>query len=292
MTLGKFDGLHKGHQKLIREVLRLQQEGFYGIVFAIAPDDRTVLLTSAEQRHILETQGMDCMIRCPFVPEILGMEPEAFISEVLCRQLNAKVIVVGSDFRFGYQRRGDVKYLKKMQSKYGYTLRVMEEERYQKRKVSSTWIREALSGADLELVHELLGFWFPVEGTVLHGRHLGHQIGIPTVNLRPEPYKLLPPPGVYYSDVVLSYAEQDQEYGLTSCLRHGVTNIGYKPTVDGTFLGVETFLYDTSDDLYGQDIRILLRKFRRPEQKFNSLEELKTQMQQDIGSGKEYFGVR
>ncbi|MCD7842637.1 MAG: riboflavin biosynthesis protein RibF [Lachnospiraceae bacterium] len=298
MTLGKFDGLHRGHQKLLNEIQKLQAEGYYGIVFAISPDDRTALLTSGEKRHMLEEQGMDCMIRCPFVPEILGMKPEEFISDVLIRQLNAKVIVVGTDFRFGYQRRGDVDFLKKMQQKYGYTLRVIEEERHDHRKVSSTWIREALSGADMGLVHDLLGFYFPVEGTVLHGRHLGHQIGIPTINIRPEPYKLLPPPGVYYSDVVIygrsvvAAPADDVSSDADRRILHGVTNIGYKPTVDGTFLGVETWLYGIEEDLYGCNVRIQLRQFRRPEQKFTSVEELKAQMERDIKSGKEYFSVR
>ncbi|MCC8137480.1 MAG: riboflavin biosynthesis protein RibF [Clostridiales bacterium] len=303
VTLGKFDGLHRGHQKLLDEIRKLQEEGYYGIVLAIAPDDRTVLLTADEKRHMLESQGIDCMIRCPFVPEILGMEPEEFISEVLIRQLNAKVIVVGTDFRFGYQRRGDAAFLKKMQQKYGYTLRVIEEERHINRKISSTWIREALSGADMELVHELLGFWFPVEGTVLHGRHLGHQIGIPTINLRPEPYKLLPPPGVYCSDVVIFqraavsaspsvHSKNGSRSGADRRILHGVTNIGYKPTVDGTFLGVETWLYGIEEDLYGCNVRVQLRQFCRPEQKFASVEELKAQMKRDIDSGKEYFGVR
>ncbi|MCC8106691.1 MAG: bifunctional riboflavin kinase/FMN adenylyltransferase [Clostridiales bacterium] len=307
VTLGKFDGLHRGHQKLIQEVLCLQRKGCYGIAFTIAPEDRTTLITAEEKRQMLEAYGIDCMIRCPYVPEILSMEPEAFISEVLCRQLNAKHIVVGTDFRFGCQRRGDVELLKAMQEKYSYTLHVIQKECYNGREISSTWIREALSGADMELVRSLMGGWFPVEGTVLHGHHLGHQIGMPTINIKPDPYKLLPPPGVYFSDVIISDPEKlhsagnmmdcndisDKHLNVDDCrMIHGITNIGYKPTVDGTFLGVETYLYGIEEDLYGRDVKVLLRCFRRPEQKFASVDELKAQMKRDIESGKEYFGAK
>ncbi|MCD8337302.1 MAG: riboflavin biosynthesis protein RibF [Lachnospiraceae bacterium] len=301
VTLGKFDGLHRGHQKLIHEILRLQGAGYYGIVFAIAPENRTVLFTPEEKRHMLEAYGIDCMIRCPFVPEILSMEPEAFISEVLCRQLHAKQIVVGTDFRFGYQRSGDAATLSALQEKYGYTLTIVEKERYGDREISSTYIREALAGADMELVRNLMGGWYPVEGTILHGHQLGRKIGMPTINLRPDGYKLLPPPGVYYSDVVMmepvllpagegTETSQFSAAGNGGPVYHGITNIGYKPTVDGTFLGVETYLYGVHENLYGQKVRVLLRTFRRPEQKFTSVEALKAQMERDILSGKEYFG--
>ncbi|MCC8046250.1 MAG: bifunctional riboflavin kinase/FMN adenylyltransferase [Clostridiales bacterium] len=332
ITLGKFDGLHRGHQKLLDEILRLQMEGYYGIVFAIAPENQTSLFTAEEKQHMLEAYGVDCLIRCPFVPEILSMEPERFIADVLCAQLHARWIVVGTDFRFGYQRKGDVEFLRSMQEKYGYTLLVIEKERYREREISSTYIREALSGADMQLVRTLMGDFYPVEGTVLHGHQLGRKIGMPTINLRPEPYKLLPPPGVYYSDVVIfedievqgqsgncalnavgnqeasntagnqmsgsaildTHLKNDRlqsESGIPRIL-HGITNIGYKPTVDGTFLGVETYLYGVCENLYGRKVKVLLREFRRPEQKFESVEELKAQMEKDIQAGKEYFEIR
>lgn len=280
VTLGKFDGLHRGHQKLLAEILRLQRENYYGIVFTIAPENRPVLLTPEEKRELLELRGIDCMLRCPFIPEVLGMEPEAFVAEVLSRRLNAKYVVVGDDFRFGHNRNGDVNLLKALQEKYGYKLRVIPKECHMGREISSTWIREALQEADMELAGELLGRGYPIRGTVLRGHRLGRRIGMPTINLVPDSYKLLPPPGVYYSNV----AAKD-----LNC--HGITNIGYKPTVDGTFLGVETYLYGIHEDLYGREVEVSICKFRRPEQKFASVEELKAQMERDILSGKEFFGV-
>ncbi len=278
VTLGKFDGLHRGHQKLIREILRLQRDGLRGIVFTIAPETNPALLTDEEKRRILEGFGVDCMIRCPFVPEILHMEPETFVSEILVRGLQAKYIVVGTDFRFGCNRSGDVELLRSLQGRYGYTLVVVEKECFGEREISSTYIREALGGADMGLVQELLGSSYPMWGIVQHGRQLGRRIGMPTINLVPEERKLLPPPGVYFSDVMCGGTQW-----------HGVTNIGFRPTVDGSFLGVETYLYDVRGELYGREVQVGLRQFCRPERRFGSVEELRAQMERDLASGKEYF---
>ncbi len=281
ITLGKFEGLHRGHQKLIREIVRLQRkEHMQGIVFTIAPETKPSLLTVREKRNILERMGVDCMIKCPFVPEILGMEAEEFISSVLTDRLKAKYIVVGTDFRFGRGRSGDVRLLESLQKKYGYTLFVIEKECYEGREISSTYVKEALARADMDTVQTLLGFPYPVCGTVLHGKQLGRRIGMPTINQIPGHLKLLPPEGVYYSDVIC---------GKLNC--HGMTNIGYKPTVDGSFLGVETYLYGVDEELYGCEAEVCIRKFRRPEQKFPSVEALKLQMEFDIQAGKEFFRV-
>lgn len=281
VTLGKFDGLHRGHQKLLREIAGLQKQGLAGVVFTIAPEEVPVLLTEEEKRAMLEAYGVDCMIRCPYIPEILGMEPEDFIARVLVKNLKARYIVVGTDFRFGYRRSGDVRLLELLQKKYGYTVRVIEKECYQGREISSTYVRESLAGADMKLVNTLLGYEYVVRGTVLHGRQLGRKIGMPTINLVPERMKLLPPPGVYFSRVSCG----DASY----C---GMTNIGYKPTVDGSFLGVETYLYGANEELYDRSVEVRLLKFRRPERRFASVDELKTQMQRDLGAGKEFFGVQ
>ncbi len=280
VTLGKFDGFHRGHQKLIGEIAALQKQGFWGIVFTIAPDRIPALLTLQEKRAVLEEYGIDCMIRCPFVPEILGMEPEAFISDILVDGLNAKHIVVGTDFRFGHNRAGDVEMLAALQKKYNYTLKVVKKERCRGREISSTYVKEALRAADMALANRLLGYEYPVHGTVEHGRQLGRRIGMPTINIIPEKYKLLPPQGVYFSTAA---TESGRFYG--------VTNIGYKPTVDGSFLGVETYLYGTEEDMYGQPAEIRLLKFCRPERKFATVEELKSQMELDILAGKEFFHV-
>ncbi len=280
ITLGKFDGLHRGHQKLLNEVKHLQKQGYRGIVFAIAPDRMPALLTREEKRLMTESYGIDCMVNCPFIPEVLSMDPETFVSKVLVDTLHTKHIVVGTDFRFGHQRTGDVRLLGAIQREYGFTLHVIKKECYRGREISSTYVKEALAGADMELVEKLLGYTYSVRGIVCHGRQLGSRIGMPTVNLIPEDRKLMPPPGVYFS--------RTQAGGKKYC---GVTNIGYKPTVDGSFLGTETYLFGTDENMYGREIEVSLLKFRRPERKFDSVDALKKQMEKDIIAGKEYFRV-
>lgn len=280
VTLGKFDGVHRGHQKLIRQVAELSEKGLETVVFAIAPDERPYLLSPEEKREMVSRYNIDCMIRCPFTAEILGMEPEEFIWKVLKERLHASYVVVGTDFHFGHNRAGDVGLLQRVQERYDLKVLVVEKERCGGREISSTYVKEALARGDMELVRELLGYAYPVRGVVQHGKQLGRRLGMPTVNLIPEPGKLLPPCGVYCSDVY-SGGMQYQ----------GVTNIGFKPTVDGSFLGVETYLYDFHQDIYGREAEVQLLHFCRPEQKFESVEALKAQMQKDIRSGKEYFRV-
>lgn len=173
VMLGKFDGLHRGHQKLIRELLRLQDLGYYGIAFVIAPETGHVLLSAEEKKAMLEAYGIDCMIRCPYVPQILGMEPEAFVSDVLVEQLKARYVVVGTDFRFGYKRRGDVAMLERLQGKYGFRLIVEEKECHEGREISSTFVREALARGDRELADRLLGYTYPPGGTAGNGNRFG-----------------------------------------------------------------------------------------------------------------------
>ena len=279
VTLGKFDGLHRGHQKLIEEILRLgSKEEVQTAVFALASDERPYLLSPEEKKERLERYNIDYLIRCPFIPEILGMEPETFVKEVLKERLHAKYVVVGTDFHFGHNRKGDADFLKMLEEAYDMKVIVMEKECFNGREISSTYIRELLALGNMELVSKLLGYEYPVSGIVQHGKKLGRRLGMPTVNLIPEPGKLLPPCGVYYSDVFSG--------GNQYC---GVTNIGYKPTVDGSFLGVETYLYDFHQDVYGKEATICLRHYERPEQKFDSVESLKHQMQKDIQLGKQYF---
>lgn len=278
VTLGKFDGLHRGHQKLIKEVLKLQNEGFTGVVFNIAPDCVPFLLTPDEKKQKLEEMGIDWMIRCPFVPEILSMEPEDFVEKILVGQIRAKHIIVGTDYRFGHDRKGDVLLLGQLQSKYGYQLHVIEKERLNDRVISSTYVKEALAKGEMELVENLLGYAYPISGTVQYGKQIGRTIGIPTVNQVTDVRKLLPPNGVYFSDVACG-----------KFCWHGMTNIGRKPTVDGSFIGIETYIYDINRNLYGTDITVSVRKYKRPEQKFDSIHSLQLQMEADIEAGREFF---
>lgn len=287
VTLGKFDGFHRGHQKLLFELCEAKKQGCLSVVFTFdAPPKACMdkelpkaLLSSREKCDLAEKLQADWLIVCPFTDRIRNMTAERFVKEILAERLHAKKIVTGVDFRFGYQRSGDVDTLRDLSKIYGYELTVLEKERDGGQVISSTLIRERLAQGDMERVNRLLGYPFHVTGEIIHGAQLGRTIGMPTINLLPGADKLLPPNGVY-----ASAAE------IEGKIYQGVTNIGYKPTVSGRHVcGVETYLLDTSGDFYGKTARVYLYAFQRPEQKFGSVEELTAQMRQDAKQAEAYM---
>lgn len=289
VTLGKFDGLHRGHRKLIGRVTAQREKGLESVVVTIWPDPKgKALLTKGEKKELLRSLGVDWWMDCPFLPQISRMEPEDFVRRILAGRLRARYIAVGSDFRFGYQRKGDWRLLKELQKELDYELEVVEKERLGDREISSSYVKEALERGDMELVNSLLGCPYMVQGEVLHGRRIGRTLGMPTTNLIPSVGKLLPPNGVYATKTVL-LKDAGQE-GADGCQTYcGITNVGYKPTVGEYFRGVETYLFDFDQDLYGRMIGVQFYAFERPEQKFADLEKLKEQMHRDIRFGQAYF---
>ena len=239
------------------------------------------LLTVEERREIIGNMGIDILVECPFVPMIITMEAEDFVRKILVEQMQVCHLVVGEDFRFGYGRRGDVAMLRELGRRYDFTVEVVEKVTDEEGRISSSRVRESLREGDMETVNRLLGYSFFVEGSVIHGRRIGRAIGFPTTNLIPDGSKLLPPNGVYFVRTRIG----GKDY-------NGVTNIGTKPTVDGHFLGVETYLYDCEDgtDLYGKKQRVELLHFSRPEKKFSNIDDLKAQIAMDRENGAAYFG--
>ena len=280
VTLGKFDGLHRGHQKLIKRTMGYQRQGYKSTVFTLDFGRKEMLLTGEERREILEKKGVSYLIDCPLLPEVASMEPEDFIQSVLVDKLHAKKIVVGEDFHFGHNRKGDARLLKELEHIYEYEAEIVRKEKEGDREISSTYIREEIAKGNMEAAGRLLGYPYFVSGEVLHGRHIGSRLLVPTTNLVPTTRKLLPPNGVYISRTLVN----GREYG-------GITNIGYKPTVGEKFRGVETYMFDFDEDLYGCDITVQLLKFLRPEKKFDSIDLLREQMKQDIGVGRSFFHV-
>lgn len=289
VTIGKFDGRHRGHQKLLKEMLQLKSlKGYRLAVFTFSTvpgtlvhgTSQTVITTNRERRSNMEKIGVDYLIEYPFTPEVSHMSPEAFVKEILVGKMNAKAIVVGTDCGFGYKRAGNAALLASLAADCGYELVVIVKEKEDHRDISSTYIREELARGNMEKVNELLGQPYAVHGTVVHGNHIGGTLlGFPTANILPPPEKLLPPFGVYVSRVEVD--------GRTY---RGITNIGKKPTVQGENpVGVETFIYDLDENLYGKNIEVQLLHFERPEQKFGSLEELKAQIEKDKAYGAEYY---
>lgn len=200
------------------------------------------------------------------------MLPEEFLKYFLKEKLNAKFVVIGADWRFGKNRSGDAALLKAYEDKYCYSSYVIEKETYNNTEISSTWIRNEIEKSDLSTVKKLLGYDYFFKGKVVHGKQLGRTIGFPTLNLIPSPNKILPEYGVYESEVVID-----------NLMYKGVTNIGIRPTIDdGTYVTVETFVLDFDEDVYDSDVIIRLKKFIRPEQKFDSVNGLKKQLEADI----------
>lgn len=277
VTLGKFEGLHRGHQKLIDKVKGYASKDVESIVCAFDMG-KASLLTAQEKRQRLSSQ-VDAMVACPFTRELREMEAEEFIRQILAETFHAAVIVVGTDFRFGYEKRGDTEMLARYAKVYGYHLDVVEKERYGGRVISSTYVREALSEGNVELANTLLGYPYQISGRVEHGKRLGRTLGFPTMNMAPGPEKIVPRFGVYACDIQVD----------GQCFP-GIGNIGVKPTVaEEPRVLVEAFAFDYSGDAYGKEVAVEFRAFERPEQKFGSVEELKARVDADIRFGREYF---
>ena len=291
VTIGKFDGLHVGHQKLLHLVCEKKKDGVKAVVFTfdvppgakLSGKGMDTLVTNEERCQMLEEQGIDYLIECPFVPEIMSMEPERFVEEVLVGRLKARYIVAGTDCGFGHNRRGDYKLLQKLAPVYGYEVDIVEKVQYQGRDISSTYVREEIAKGNMELADFLLGYTYRISGTVEHGNHLGGtKLDMPTANLFPPEHKLLPPNGVYATKTIVDGKRYE-----------GISNIGTKPTVsEGNARGIETLLFDFSGDLYGKNITVELYTFERPEMKFASLDELKVQMHKDMEFGKKFFAEK
>lgn len=279
ITLGKFDGLHTGHRYLMKEMKKGKEEGLACVVFTFDIPPRSihqetfcVLSTNEEKAQIFADAGVDYLIECPFTDSFRQLSPYAFL-EMLTKKINVKKIVAGTDFCFGYKRSGTYEHLKKYASDLGYEAVIVKKKQYKGADISSTRIRERIAAGDMEEANYLLGYDYFLTGPVLHGNEIGRTMGIPTANQRPESCKLLPPKGVYAVRVLLPDGR----------VFDGISNVGCKPTIaDENPMGVETFLFDFSEELYGQDIRVSFLEFIRPEQRFGSLQELKTQMEHDI----------
>lgn len=285
LSLGKFDGLHRGHELLMDSVFEKAGAGLRTAVFTfdIPPQStlsgmQRVITTNKEKQHLFQETGIDYLIECPFTEEIMHMEAEQFIREIV-KRLRVKWIVVGTDFHFGYKRRGDYHMLRRHAEEYGYQVCVISKMQHQGREISSTYIREEIEKGNLELANELLGYPYFIQGTVVHGNQVGRTIGFPTINIQPPPQKLLPPYGVYVSFVWLD----GRQY-------KGITNIGRKPTIYGDNpVGAETYIYQFSGDVYEKEARVELVHFVRPELKFDGVDALKEQLQKDIAYGERYL---
>lgn len=279
VTLGKFDGLHLGHQKLIDKIISYASDECESIVCAFDMH-RDSLMTGRERREHLEPK-VDWLIDQPFTKSLREMEAEEFIDRILYKVLRAAHIVVGTDFSFGYGKCGNAALLQEMADQYGYTVDVIEKERYLGTVISSTYIKDALAQGDVKLAERLLGYPYEMTGIVRHGKQLGRTLGFPTMNIEPEKNKILPRFGVYACRVRIDGKWYD-----------AVGNAGIKPTVtDEQRRLLEVFVYGYDGDAYGKEITAQFCEFERPETKFGSVEELKNNVMRDMRYGERYFAA-
>ncbi|MCI8380605.1 MAG: bifunctional riboflavin kinase/FAD synthetase [Lachnospiraceae bacterium] len=286
VAIGKFDGIHRGHQSLLQRVLEQKEKGLQAVVFTFDPspaalfsgEDIPELTTKREKRKLFGDMGIDVLIEFPLNFTTAATEPEEFVEKILAEQMKTAYIAAGEDLSFGKKGRGDAALLRRMAGRFGYRTEIIEKVCLEGVEISSSYVREVIRIGDMEKAERLIGEAYSVCGVVAHGKKLGRRLGMPTVNLLPEKEKLLPPYGVYFSEV--SVGER---------VYKGTTNIGCKPTVnDEMQAGVETYLYDFAQDIYGREITVRLFSFHRPEKKFDSVEALKKQMASDIAQGRYY----
>jgi riboflavin kinase/FMN adenylyltransferase len=279
IALGSFDGLHIGHLSLINKVVEIaKKNNGKSIVFTFKNHPRTLidkenvpklLMDNDKKVEILKNHNVDIVCFQEFNLEFMKMTPKEFV-EFLVFKYNIKGFVVGFNYKFGYKNLGDVEFLKKLQSEYGYELYVMEPCTYKDEVISSTRIRKALEEGEVFEAAKMLSLPYTISGEIIHGRQIGRTIGFPTANLKYKENFILPKEGVYYTNVLVN-----------NNIYKGITSIGSNPTVDGKVTTVETYILDFFREIYGEKVEVSFIKKIRDMQKFNGVEELKSQLEKD-----------
>ena len=285
IALGNFDGIHQGHRRVLRSIIESSSGNarVHPSVVSFTPHPREFftgqklqLLTPVEEKaELLAELGMEQLVLLPFNRDLASLSPQRFVEQVLVKQLQTTLISVGTDFRFGYQRKGTGTDLQNIAAEYDIEVRLnslhkCRDNQNREVRVSSSLIRQALTKGDIKTANFMLGRPYSLWGKVVAGKQLGRTIGFPTANLKLPEEKFLPRFGVYAVEVLLDNAT-----------RKGVMNIGCRPTVAGEFPTVEVHLLNWSGDLYDRHLRVNSIEFLRPEQKFESVEALKEQIARD-----------
>ena len=288
VTLGTFDGVHLGHQSILKKLLEATENGVYeSVVLTFYPHPRMVLqqeyslqlLNSIEEKTVLFEQfGIDHLIIHPFDESFSKLSAEAFVQKILVDQLHIHKIIIGHDHRFGENRTANITDLIQFGKKYNFEVEQINAEAINKIAVSSTNIRTALANGSIQLANRYLGYDYFFSGKVILGKQLGRTLGFPTANLiLLEPYKLIPKEGAY---IVYSALNNTRIFGMM--------NIGNNPTLGENERSIEVHFFDLNEDLYDSVLCISLLAFIRPEEKFSSVEALKTQLEKDRDFSKKY----
>ena len=281
VTIGTFDGVHLGHQKIVAQITKNAHAlNCESLVLTFFPHPRMVLQESTEMKQLntlnekialLDNLGIDNLVVHPFDKEFSRLTAEEFVKKVLVDVFKIKKIIIGHDHRFGRNRTATIDDLINFGETYGFEVEQISAEEINEVSISSTKIRNALLEGNIELAANYLGYDYSLTGIIFKGKQLGRTIGYPTANITiEEDYKLIPNNGVYIAKSVLN--------GKTV---FGMMNIGTRPTVDGTKQTIEINFFDFKQDLYGQKITISLLHRMRSEQKFESIDALKNQLGKD-----------
>ncbi len=279
VTSGTFDGVHLGHQKILRRLQELasSKQGETVLLtywphprLILQPQDKSLRLLStlSEKVKLLEEMGIDHLIILPFTEELSQMSSAEFIQTILVEKIQTKTLVIGYDHKFGKNREGSFEYLQSHSHLFGFAIEEISRQDVDDLGVSSTKIRTALAQGDISTANKYLGRPYDLSGQVVTGQQIGRSLGFPTANIQiADDYKLLPRDGAY---AVLAE--------VNSIQYKAILNIGDRPTVDGEKKTIEAHLIDFEGDLYGQDLRIYFQEFLREEKKFESLDALKNQL--------------
>ncbi|MCC7299198.1 MAG: bifunctional riboflavin kinase/FAD synthetase [Bacteroidia bacterium] len=287
LTQGTFDGVHLGHQKVLKHVVNTAQKAngesmlltFYPHPrLVLYPNDNSLrLLNSIEEKaDLIALTGIDHMLILPFTDAISNLAPIEFVRNILVETLNIQTMIVGYDHRFGKNREGSFENLVEFGDMFNFNVQEIPASEIEDIAISSTRIRKALLAGELQLANELLGRYYKFSGVVIHGKKLGRTIGFPTANIGiRDPYKLIPSSGVY---AVFAHI-QGQRYP-------GAANIGWNPTIDGKGFSIEVHLFDFQKDIYNCEIELEMVQFLRPEEKFKGIEELTVQIEKDVAASR------
>jgi riboflavin kinase/FMN adenylyltransferase len=287
VTIGTFDGVHRGHRLILDRMRSVAEEvGGETVIITFDPHPRNIvgmrsdpqplLTTMPERINLLAKIGIDHLVIVPFTPAFAAMDPRAYVQDFLVARFHPHTLIIGYDHRFGRQREGDYHLLESLSETYGFQVRELDAQILRDAAISSTRIREALMQGRPEEATEQLGYPYFFSGLVRHGDKRGRTIGFPTANLKPDdPAKLLPADGVYAVRVSLSEADGD------AYTKTGMMNIGLRPTVDGTRHLAEVNIFDFNEDIYGRVLTVQVISRIREERKFSGLEALQAQLSSD-----------
>jgi riboflavin kinase/FMN adenylyltransferase len=291
LTLGVFDGLHLGHQRIMQTVVeRAKATSTVPTVITFDPHPRAVLypentpplLQTLDQRlAALEFFGIEQTIVVRFTKNFAGQDAEEFLREIVHDRLHAREVYLGKGFAFGKNRGGNIELLRTMSAELGFFADEVEEVCQRGKRISSSRVRQTLFDGKVNLARQMLGRPYGVEGVIVRGDRRGHTIGFPTANLKPK-NRVIPRFGVYATATLI-----DEKW------RRSITNIGVRPTFkDEAEPSIETYIFDFDGDLYGDVLRVRFLHRIRDERKFNGIEELKAQIQKDSNRALNYFSRR